>query len=861
MKIIHKLLILFVFITLLIWIAGYFTVNSSLKALREPLAANTELLASNVLSEIERNLYSKTETLQAYSSDLILTEALLASNNSTKELAGATATVEKIDAEWRGATAATVTPTMRKILNNRLSKELIEITNFYAEKYGYNIFSNIIVTDRTGRTVAMTGKTEKYLHADTQWWQDTITTSLYFSNISTNQRSKDNTMSIGVKVEDDDGNITGVIKAQLSIKSILAPLEDFKKATVLNNDLVIYALYNRDGDLINNSTNFPEADRYLSAKNLDPSRHTTAGEHLLVKKNGGQTVFSVHSHSNGQKEFRELGWTLAVEQDASILFAPINKLRQGILIASVSFTLLLALFGLYVIRAIANPVKRIHEAANRVTDGDLDIRVEVNKADELGKLATNFNRMTESLQRAIQVRDNEIIERKSSEEKVRHIAYHDNLTGLPNRALFIDRVEQVLLRGRWHKTLAAILFLDLDRFKAINDSLGHNVGDELLSTVASRLAGCLRDGDTAARIGGDEFTILCQDVARVEDLAIIVDKILSAFRQPIVIQNHEINISTSIGISLYPTDGQDAETLIKHADLAMYRAKSRGRNTCQHFMPSMAEKSLERLQMENKLHNALETMDFSLQYQPLIDLKTGLIAGTEALIRWNDSELGSVSPATFIPVAEENGDILPIGRWVLKKACEQNREWQKMGLAKIPIAVNISSRIFQEHSFIDMVRGVLRESGLEPQYLELEVTESIIMNKTDEVLSTMRELRDLGVLFSIDDFGTGYSSLSYLKKLPISKLKIDQTFIKEIVNNVEDRSIVKTIITLGHNLDLTVLAEGVETEPQLNALLDVGCDMIQGFLLSKPMESEEFLGLLQSNRRFVVKGPGFRKSG
>ena len=864
MKIIHKLLILFVFITLLIWVAGYFAVNSSLNALKEPLSANTELLASNILSEIESNIYSKAETLQIYSSDLTLTKALQAANRITDKQKNSAATDEMIDAEWTSASSGTITPAMREILNNRLSKELTKMTLLYAKKYGYNIFSSIVVTDRNGRTIAMTDKTERYLHAGAPWWQGTVEESPFFNNISSPSESKSDTyaISIGIRVEDSSGNFLGVINARLSTKSILAPLEDFKNRQILTNDLLTYSLYNRKGDLIRNSgTHLTEKQQYLDDITLDPSKHTRDNAHVVIQKAKGKEVFIVHTHSNGRKEFRKLGWLLVVEQDTSVLFGPVHKLHQGVLIASVVFTFLLALFGLYVIRAIADPVKKIHEATDRVTNGDLDIRVKVDKGDELGKLAKNFNRMTDTLQQALQVRDNEISERKSSEEKARHLAYHDNLTGLPNRTLFKDRVEQVLLRGRWHKTLAAILYLDLDRFKAINDSLGHTVGDELLCTVAANLVKCLRDGDTAARIGGDEFTILCQDVAQVEDLAIIVDKILNAFRQPITIQGNEIIISTSIGISLYPTDGEDAETLIQHADLAMYRAKSRGRNTCQHFMPSMAVKSLERLQMENKLRNALERKDFSLQYQPIIDLRTGFISGVEALLRWHDSELGDISPATFIPIAEENGDILPIGRWVLKKACEQNLEWQKMGLAKIPVAVNISSKIFQEYGFIDMVRSVLHESGLEAQYLELEVTESIIMNKTDEVLSTMKELRELGVHFSIDDFGTGYSSLSYLKKLPINKLKIDRTFINEIVSNAEDRSIVKTIASLGHNLDLTVLAEGVETEPQLSALLEVGCDMVQGFLLSKPIEPEEFLRLLKSNRQFVIKGPGFRKSG
>jgi diguanylate cyclase (GGDEF)-like protein len=861
MKIIHKLLILFFFISIMTWAAGYFAINSSLRALKEPLAANIELLAANILSEIERNIYSRAEALQVYTSDLTLQEVLVEANRKAAKDKNPETTTKQIDSEWASAPAATITPTMLPILENKLSKELGEMTSFYVEKYGHNIFSNIFVTDSSGRTIAMTGRADKYLHADSSWWQATVAGELSFGDIVFDQQSEAYAITVGVRIDDEDGKLAGVIHAQLAMDAVLAPLEELNDEVILDSDFTTYALYTRDGKLINSNTSFLEPSDYLSAKNLDPALHTTADEHATVARSHGDEIFSVHAHAKGHKEFRGLGWTLAIEQNASVLFAPMYRLHRGVLVASAAITVLLALFGLYVIRAIANPVRKIHEAADRVTNGELDIRVEVNKADELGKLATNFNRMTDSLQRAIQVRDNEIVERKTSEEKVRHIAYHDSLTGLPNRALFKDRVEQVLLRGRWHKTLAAILFLDLDRFKAINDSLGHHAGDELLITVAKRLKSCLRDGDTAARIGGDEFTILCQDVARVEDLSIIVDKILSAFRQPISVQDQEVYISTSIGISLYPTDGKDAETLIQNADLAMYRAKSRGRNTCQHFMPCMAEKSLRRLKIENKLRNALELMDFSLQYQPLVDLKSGKIAATEALMRWNDDELGEVSPSVFIPIAEENGDILPIGRWVLKEACEQNRKWQEMDLPKIPVSVNISSNIFKESGFVNMVRTVLNDADLEPRYLELEVTESIIMENADEVLATMGELKELGVLFSIDDFGTGYSSLSYLKRLPLSKLKIDRTFIKELESSAEDQSIVKTIVTLGHNLDLTVLAEGVETESQLAILLETDCDMVQGYLFSKPVSAQELSKLLIRKKGFVLKGPGWKKSG
>jgi diguanylate cyclase (GGDEF)-like protein len=432
----------------------------------------------------------------------------------------------------------------------------------------------------------------------------------------------------------------------------------------------------------------------------------------------------------------------------------------------------------------------------------------------------------------------DITERKHAEEMIRHQAYHDMLTDLPNRMLFQDRLTHALVRARRHGSKLAVMFLDLDRFKTVNDTFGHAVGDQLLKGIAERLKTRLRGEDTISRLGGDEFTILLPEVKLVEDITAVARKIIQAFDMPFMLDGQEIHSSTSLGIALFPEDGDDAQTLLHHADTALYHAKEQGRNTFQFYQSTMSDKANERLVMENELRRALTQEQFTLFYQPQVSITTGEVIGMEALLRWRHPTLGTISPAQFIPVAEETGLIVPLGQWVLYQACGQNKAWQQAGHTPLRMAVNLSARQFHQHNLLEMVSAVLADTGLDPAYLELEITESVAMRDVEFSTSVMCGLREMGVQLSIDDFGVGHSSLIYLKKFPINTLKIDQLFVRGLTTDLNDQAIATAIITMARSMNLRVIAEGVESEEQLAFLRACACDGMQGYLFSKPLPAD-----------------------
>jgi diguanylate cyclase (GGDEF)-like protein/PAS domain S-box-containing protein len=440
------------------------------------------------------------------------------------------------------------------------------------------------------------------------------------------------------------------------------------------------------------------------------------------------------------------------------------------------------------------------------------------------------------------VRD--ITERTYAEEQIKHLAYHDALTGLPNRLLFKDRLTVALSHAQREQTRLAVLFLDLDRFKVINDSLGHNIGDQLLQAVAARVQSCVRDSDTVARLGGDEFTLLLENLNSSDSAGPIANKILEAVRYPFHIEGREFYITTSIGISLFPEDGTDAETLIKNADTAMYQAKEQGRDNYQLFNAHINARALQRIIIEHGLRRALINQELAVYYQPIYDFRSGRITGMEALMRWQHPELGSIPPGTFIPIAESIGVMVPIGMWALRTACLQAKAWHDAGFKSLSLAVNLSMNQLQQVDLVDGVRLILEETGLPARLLELEITESSAMQSPENSIRTLYDLKKLGLRISLDDFGTGHSSLSYLKRFPIDTLKIDQSFVRDINSDPDTAAIVTAIIAMAHSLRLKVIAEGVELTEQARFLRHYGCDQMQGYLVRRPVPAAEFFELV-----------------
>lgn len=447
------------------------------------------------------------------------------------------------------------------------------------------------------------------------------------------------------------------------------------------------------------------------------------------------------------------------------------------------------------------------------------------------------------------VRD--ITERKKNERKIYQLAYHDTLTELPNRRYFMDYINKEVQRAKQNQLELGVMFIDVDKFKYINDSYGHEIGDLILIEVAKRVKNCLRQTDLVARIGGDEFTVLLTDISSKKEIQVVAQRIKESFQYPIVLEDINLTLTCSIGISHFPLHGSKVNELLKRADIALYAVKEQGRNDFLFFDPVMEQRSLERVLLENELRKAIEQEQFYLEYQPKNDLSTGKLIGVEALVRWNHPELGKISPNKFIPIAEETGLIIPLGEWVLRQGCIQNKQWQIQGYSPIKISINLSTQQFNQPKLKDKLKEILNESELEAKWLELEVTESVFADLENAVV-ILQEIRDLGVHVSIDDFGTGYSSFSYLKRLPVDTLKIDASFIRDIHLNKESEAIVRTILDVAQKLNLNVIAEGVETQDQLKILDENGCGQGQGFLFSRPLGSDQFRDYLKSSEKEYI---------
>jgi diguanylate cyclase len=521
-------------------------------------------------------------------------------------------------------------------------------------------------------------------------------------------------------------------------------------------------------------------------------------------------------------------FVIGIVTDYKVIQNVLNHQLINNLIISLVLLSVMCLISYFLASYFVRPINSILEKVNQIADGNFNVRIKIGRNDELGRLGNQVNIMSHKLE----VYTNELQKKK---EQMQYQAYHDPLTGLPNRLQFNEQLNHYLSTVNDNSLI--VMFLDLDRFKNINDTLGHRVGDQLLVEVAERVRKCLHYGDIY-RLGGDEFIILLYQEGAIESES-IAKAILNSLAQPFTINGNEFFITGSLGISSYPFDGDDIDSLVKNADSAMYYAKEQGGNRYQNYTLSINENVVERMKIENSLRKSIIQNEFELYYQPKMDIQTGELTGMEALIRWFHPVLGTVPPPKFISIAEETGLIIPLGEWVLRTACAQNKAWQDAGFQPLRVAVNLSIRQFQEEKFVAVVQDILKETGLEPQYLELEITESIAMYNEEQVISKLKNLKSLGIKISIDDFGTGYSSLNYLNRLPIDTLKIDRSFIQKL-NETDNISIVKAIIALAHNLKLSVVAEGVENKDQLIFLKNNECNEVQGYFLSKPLSSRQF---------------------
>jgi diguanylate cyclase (GGDEF)-like protein len=563
-------------------------------------------------------------------------------------------------------------------------------------------------------------------------------------------------------------------------------------------------------------------------------------------------------------------WTIAVIVPQSVFLKAITANLYRTLLLCILALVASILISSVVAQMIIRPLVRLQQSANAIASGTLDVDSPIKGFGTVHKLSLAFNQMRENL-KSHREHLEELVAKRTAElhiankqltnqayhleelvslrtaelhalnDQLQHQAYHDALTGLPNRALFNDRLTQAILHAQRNSQVLAVLFLDLDRFKTINDTLGHVVGDQLLRFVAVRLGEVVRKNDTVARLGGDEFTILLSPISCVQDAGDISQKLIHSLEHPFNCYGRELHLTTSIGIAAYPDDGIDNETLMKNADTAMYCAKAQGRNKYRFFVADMYTTSLTLLEMEHSLRSALLREEFVVYFQPQCHVRSRQITAVEALVRWRHEEMGLVPPAEFIPILEETGLIVQVGEWVLRNACAQAKAWNDVGIAPVMVAVNFSSQQFNQKKLGDTVKQILDEIGFPPEYLTIEITESVLMKNTEETIRTLHDLSTMGIHLAIDDFGTGYSSLSYLKRFPIDAIKIDKSFVRDIAADADDAAIVKAIIAMAHALSLKVIAEGVETEDQLAFLRGSRCDAVQGYLFHRPLSQEELI--------------------
>ncbi len=638
-------------------------------------------------------------------------------------------------------------------------------------------------------------------------------------------RSSGNEVSVvAVPIKDHNGNIIGVMGGSINLKKLSDFIESYgvthpdSYSFIIDSDGLIIAHPNKD---IIMKESILRASNYISEEVAKASSKYMEDEKgsIVLKLDGIPSISYYSTIPNTD------GWRLITKIPLEYSNAPIKSVSIKLAVIGTLIIAIGILLGCVIAKGISNPIIRLRDVFTKAAGGDLTVRAAILEEDEIGEACRSFNKMMDTIS---------------------DLTYNDPLTGLPNKSIFNNRLEQEIARASKERKKLAMLLIDIDKFESINTAMGHCVGDKLLKLVSDEISKMIDKNDIVSRMGEDKFGVLYTDVVIEGNTIKNVLDIMEMIKQPWVIDNHKFYITASSGIVFYPNDGEDADTLMKNSYSAMSKAKRAGRDSYQLYDPSVGNNIADMLALDNSIHNALDNGEFEIFYQPQLDISTSRIVGAEALLRWKHPELGMVSPAKFIPLIEENGLIISIGEWVLRNACQQNKSWQNDGFDPLYVSVNISPRQLMQDRFTDMVQDALLSCQLEPKYLELEITESAAMEDTDKVIGILKKLRRMGVKIAIDDFGTGYSSLNYLKNFEITTLKIDKSFINDITSDTKDAAIVSTILAIGHNLELTVTAEGVETVEQLNYLKEKNCQLMQGYLYSKPIPAPSFEGLLRN---------------